>query len=394
MLNNLYGVDIMEEAVEICKLRLFLKLVAQLETYDQIEPLPDIDFNIRAGNTLVGFTSLDAVQNAMTVTPEGQHRMPSDEDLAALADIQEQAEIASRAFDMFREQQTALGGEITAAHKAELRRRLDSLRDTLDQHLAAEYGVQPDDAETYDAWRASHQPFHWFVEFYGVMQSGGFDVIVGNPPYVEYRTVRNDYTVKGYSTERCGNLYAMTWERSIQLASDSQIGLIVPVSAVCSDGYAALRELLIETGELVISNFNDRPSRLFDGIEHNRLCIVLLNKDSQTRRIYSSTYNKWRSDERDTLFQRLTFVETSQAGLRFVLPKVGKSIEASILDKFNEAPIVSDQITERLQQFPIYYTRKLSSFVQILDFIPKIYDSSGGLRKPSELKEIRFNADS
>ena len=51
-LNNLYGVDIMEEAVEICKLRLFLKLMAQLERgYDQIEPLPDIDFNIRAGQT-------------------------------------------------------------------------------------------------------------------------------------------------------------------------------------------------------------------------------------------------------------------------------------------------------------------------------------------------------
>ena len=69
VLNNLYGVDIMEEAVEICKLRLFLKLVAQLESYDQIEPLPDIDFNIKAGNTLVGFTSLDAVRRAMTITP-------------------------------------------------------------------------------------------------------------------------------------------------------------------------------------------------------------------------------------------------------------------------------------------------------------------------------------
>ena len=54
VLNNLYGVDIMDEAVEICKLRLFLKLVAQLERYDQIEPLPDIDFNVRTGNTLGG----------------------------------------------------------------------------------------------------------------------------------------------------------------------------------------------------------------------------------------------------------------------------------------------------------------------------------------------------
>ena len=46
IVNNLYGVDIIEEAVEICRLRLFLKLAAQLESYDQIEPLPDMDFNI------------------------------------------------------------------------------------------------------------------------------------------------------------------------------------------------------------------------------------------------------------------------------------------------------------------------------------------------------------
>ena len=98
VLNNLYGVDIMEEAVEICKLRLFLKLVAQLESYEQIEPLPDIDFNIRAGNTLVGFTSLDAVREAMTITASGQHRALFDEERATLARIEEEAEIASAAF--------------------------------------------------------------------------------------------------------------------------------------------------------------------------------------------------------------------------------------------------------------------------------------------------------
>ena len=58
----------MEEAVEICRLRLFLKLAAQLESYDQIEPLPDIDFNIQAGNTLIGFTSAD-VPFGPTITP-------------------------------------------------------------------------------------------------------------------------------------------------------------------------------------------------------------------------------------------------------------------------------------------------------------------------------------
>lgn len=41
---------IMAEAVEICKLRLFLNLVAQVEKAEQIEPLPDMEFNIRTGN--------------------------------------------------------------------------------------------------------------------------------------------------------------------------------------------------------------------------------------------------------------------------------------------------------------------------------------------------------
>ena len=48
----------MEEAIEICKLRLFLKMVAQIDDVNQIEPLPDIDFNIQAGNTLVGLCNL------------------------------------------------------------------------------------------------------------------------------------------------------------------------------------------------------------------------------------------------------------------------------------------------------------------------------------------------
>lgn len=67
IVDNLYGVDIMEEAVEICKLRLFLKLVAQLEPSQDPEPLPDIDFNIRAGNTLVGYTRLSEVGRGQTI---------------------------------------------------------------------------------------------------------------------------------------------------------------------------------------------------------------------------------------------------------------------------------------------------------------------------------------
>ena len=46
--------------------------------------------------------------------------------------------------------------------------------------------------------RASHQPFHWYVDFYPLMAAGGFDVVIGNPPYLEFRQV--DYRISGYET--------------------------------------------------------------------------------------------------------------------------------------------------------------------------------------------------
>ena len=140
IINNLYGVDIMEEAVEICKLRLFLKLVAQLDSYEQIEPLPDIDFNIRAGNTLVGFTSLDDVRRAVRGDFFKEQSLP---------DIEERAELADRAFRLFQEMQTDqdMDARAFARAKLKLRRRLDELRNQLDRYLAAEYGVNGSNAE-------------------------------------------------------------------------------------------------------------------------------------------------------------------------------------------------------------------------------------------------------
>src|SRR5205814_8305760 len=49
---NLYGVDIMEEAVELCLLRLFLQLIAEVERAEDLTLLPQIDHHIHVGNAL------------------------------------------------------------------------------------------------------------------------------------------------------------------------------------------------------------------------------------------------------------------------------------------------------------------------------------------------------
>lgn len=179
ILNNLFGVDIMEEAVEICKLRLFLKLAAQVEPDTArdnlgIEPLPDIDFNIRAGNTLVGYATYDEVKRALG------SKLDFDN---ALEKISVKAADLQQAFDAFRARQVEGDGSVPTEDKQELRKRLNALDDELNRNLATEYGVSLSKKETYAKWLKSHQPFHWFVEFYGIVGAGGFDVIIGNPPY-------------------------------------------------------------------------------------------------------------------------------------------------------------------------------------------------------------------
>lgn len=65
---------------------------------------PDIDFNIRAGNTLVGFANLEQVKHAMTSGKDGQMRMLSDEDHATLKRIEEKAQDVDRLSGLFRQQ--------------------------------------------------------------------------------------------------------------------------------------------------------------------------------------------------------------------------------------------------------------------------------------------------
>ncbi|HQE40485.1 MAG TPA: hypothetical protein PLC55_14420, partial [Zoogloea sp.] len=218
ILHNLFGVDIMAEAVEICKLRLFLKLVSQVDAGRELEPLPDIDFNIRAGNTLVGYATEAQFDGANTLASDQSHRDEIKASTADLADL----------FDRFREQQTVHGGKVTAEDKLQLRDKLNGLSLELDRYLARDYGIDPNKANAFAAWRDSHQPFHWFAEFYGVMREGGFDVVIGNPPYVEYSKVRSTYSIHGYNTEDSGNLYAFTIERSgVLVDQDGNVGFEV-----------------------------------------------------------------------------------------------------------------------------------------------------------------------
>ena len=361
IINNLYGVDIMEEAIEICKLRLFLKIVAQIEAVEQIEPLPDIDFNIQAGNTLVGYATYDEVEKAVT----GQFDFDN-----TMQHIEEKAEDVKELFENFREQQTELGGEVTPADKQALRNKLKALEDELNFYLAGEYGVDPKKDSAYQNWRSSHKPFHWFIEFYGILKEGGFDVIIGNPPYVEYSKVKKDYTIKEYETEDCGNLYTFVMERSQSIQKvHSRLGLIVPISLTAAQRMKPLQRKLLNEADIIhLSNFALRPAALFPGVMQ-RLTICLM-RSGNIGSAYTTDYTTWYADERPELFHLLKYTSLNGIVQEYSLPKVNTLVSRSALLKILDSGHDLHSYRDFRGNFTVFYHNAGGYWIKTFNFRP------------------------
>ena len=401
MVNNLYGVDIMEEAIEICKLRLFLKLLAQIEKPDDIEPLPSIDFNLLAGNTLVGFTCLDEVCNVICKDPCMQVAIGE-----ILQGIEQKAKELGRAVEHFRTVQTnyeiKFDPATTGEYKQELRHKLDVLCSELDPYLAMEYGIDrhaiPSEQEyqqKYAQWLASHQPFHWFVKFYGIMRRGGFNVIIGNPPYVEYSKVREQYTVRGYQTENCGNLYAAIIERSLLLSSPGSgyLGLIVPLSICGSERFSNLRsKISLCTSQLWLSNFEIFPAKLFEGAFQRLTIVLATNKNVQTK-LYVTKIQRWYASERSHLIDTIRYSEAKRTVKPHVFPKLASSIQEMLLQrvlrKAKGISLAMKLCSQKTDHF-VYYQEATNYWIKATCNIP-FYKKNGIIAGPPHGRFLYFN---
>ena len=141
---NLYGVDKDEFAVNIAMLRLWLSLAVDYEE-DIPEPLPNLDYKITTG---------DSVTGPAPEPPDGQLR-PED---SLIQQIQEHT--ANYLITH------------TNPEKQRLRETIAELKRSL------------------QGWSANRDEFIWQVEFSEVFQEGGFDIIIGNPPYVRHELIR------------------------------------------------------------------------------------------------------------------------------------------------------------------------------------------------------------
>ncbi len=375
ILRNLYGVDIMVEATEIAKLRLFLKMVAVVEVDKRkdnlgLDPLPDIDFNIKCGNTLVGYATEKELDNALL---QG--------DMFAAMEFKDKIgtmmNVVATAYSCFRSEQLKVYDDNASIKETKdmLKQRLVELNDLLNRHMYKSITGQDkgDGIDLfYEEWKKSHQPFHWLAEFYQIIKgNGGFDVIIGNPPYVEYSQVRKKYQVNNVKCIDAGNLYAYVIERSIYIShTGTRNGMIIQMSAFCTPRMEPFQKIWIDNSEYsAISFYDDRPGKLFDNLQHIRVVIPIMKVGQSNEVICTTGYKKFYTDCRNILFKTIHYFPSSSSRKEFSVLKLQNKCEESITAKlWSNKKSLSHYENSKANNNFVYYGYGYGYFGKILNY--------------------------
>ena len=199
-----------------------------------------------------------------------------------------------------------------------------------------------------------------------IFDAGGFDCVIGNPPYIEASKSGVDISEYGeYKTQKCGNLYAYIFENALSmLQNNSYMGMIVPISIVSTQRMEPLRTLLFESCEnIYLANFSDRPSCLFTGV-HQKLSIVFTKKTRPFNgcKVYSTTYLHWSKSERSSLFESIKYCRTTKELIDSTgVPKIGDGTKLSIIRQIAACPHpVVDMFTPTDTQNNVYMNQRMT----------------------------------
>ncbi|MDR1940339.1 MAG: SAM-dependent methyltransferase [Clostridiales bacterium] len=206
-----------------------------------------------------------------------------------------------------------------------------------------------------------------FVLFKG-LENKSFDIIVGNPPYVEY----GQFKGKENLANNFGNIYADVIKNSITiLKPNGSFGFITPLSYTATARMGCIRQYIKDnTYKQYILNFADRPDCLFQGV-HQKLNIIIANKGkNKEQEIYTSSYKHWYKEERSQLLNGCEIIRAKENYIEFI-PKIGNELEQSI---FNKVVSVDGHslysLQSKMDSEPIYLNMRACFWIKAFTFNP------------------------
>ena len=160
------------------------------------------------------------------------------------------------------------------------------------------------------------------------MENGGFDVVVGNPPYVSRKSLQ--YNVM--TSPAFPDIYAYVVLRGEGIKHrQGKIGFIVPMSLAFSYAFSELRHRLTQYGTHWFSVYDNIPAPLFSGVSQR--CLIWIS-DFADKCLYTTGLLRWRANFRACLLETITYTEISQ-GVRigeFGIPRIPSSDSRYMLD--------------------------------------------------------------
>jgi hypothetical protein len=304
--NCLFGVDLNPNSVKICRLRLWIELLknayykvspvgGDLEGGYELETLPNIDINIKCGNSLISRYALDAdikkalkrskwtIDSYRMAVMTYRNAQSKDEKHAMERLINEikndfESEIAANDKRLIKLNKTR--GELfalttqttmferTKAEKANWEKQVKTLTDTV---TALETEI-----EEIRSNRIYENAFEWRFEFPEVLNNEGdyigFDVVIGNPPYgVDISEINKQFGNRTINTKT--DSYQIFYVKSYQLAKvTGLISLIIPNSWMSRKTGIDFRNSILEKEILISINF---IGSVFDDANIDT-CIILI----------------------------------------------------------------------------------------------------------------------
>ncbi len=289
--SNLYGVDIKPEAIEVAKLRMWLSLVVDIPSIDDVEALPNLDYKLMCGDSLISsihgeqlipdthslnvkgtqkvleIAPVNPVQKAIKSLLELQHLYygASADERRALRQqiIEAEANVFRKAIEMQRkfllEEKAYTGNSGNKSYKG-LAAKAQLAQTKKRQEIEEELNKFAAEVERGER---SISFFQYYLHFRDVFEAkGGFDIVIGNPPYVRNKEINNLKLSLSREYEcytGVADLFVYFYEQAIKLLKNNGYLSYISSNKYFRSGYGEkLRKYLsLNTKIAIIIDFGD-----------------------------------------------------------------------------------------------------------------------------------------
>ena len=332
---NIYGVDYERGAVDIARLRFWLSLVVDEETP---HTLPNLDFKIMQGNSL--FEWFEGV-DLRAIVGEVNDTITFREKSVSPTFIKKWLE---QYFDTNDHgERIKLRGKISGAVVGLIESNNSALRDKLlDMDVSAN--------NKFFLWHT------WFSDvFHRATGNGGFDIVIGNPPYgakldadektalkklyKTTQTIKNKTNRHVLVQKASMDTYTMFIELAYQIMrKNGCMTMIVPISLTSSDSLSGVHNILTKKcDDIYISSYAVRPQPVFKNAVVNTSILAFRKTEKPCHSIYATKmYRKGKNFNLQALVDKLQFVDVKDYMLFGRIPKISLEIEKNILGKLTK----------------------------------------------------------